>query len=323
MIGQLPTHNLESIGRRMQAVVPQLPVVSTGDKVLSGFLNLLIVIAGIFVLYYAYKFLVSPAIGPNELMVQPEKKPMNALMKYPKVAALYEGGEYTVNLWVYIAGYTTHYGTRKHILEIGGDNFATLLIALGAFKSSLLVRVHTKASSGGETLEAFRVIDKFQDSATDLSESEVPVVNPTPTISTDYNDPALLSKEDISLSNEDKDVLFSPLAMDDGLLNVFPMCDIQQVDMQRWIQITVVLNGRTCDTYINGKLARSCVLRSYYKVDTTDISMRVADRSGFDGYTSRISTYSTALNPDQIYKLYMAGPDGENMNPIQYVKNIL
>lgn len=297
-------------GRRMQAEIPQ---VSMGDKVLSGFLNLLIVIAGIVVLYYVFKFLTSPAPGTAEMLIQSEKKPMNAMMKYSKVSPMYEGGEYTVNFWLYIAGYSTHYGTRKHVLEIGGDNFASLLIALGAFKSSLLVRIHTQGASG-EAVEGFKVVEKFQDSE---------ISDPKPTISTDYNDPALLSKEDMSLSVEEKDILFSPLAMDDGLLNVFPMCDIQQVDMQRWIQVTVVLNGRTCDTYINGKLARSCVLRSYFKVDTTDLSMKVADRGGFDGYTARISTYSSALNPDQIYKLYMAGPDGENMNPIQYVKNII
>jgi hypothetical protein len=300
-------------GRRMQAAMPQVPTGSLGDKVLSGFLNLLIVIAGIVVLYFAFKFLTSPAPGTAELLVQGEKKPMNTLMTYPKVSPLYEGGEYTLNFWLYIAGYTTHYGTRKHILEIGGENFSTILLGLGAFKNSLLVRIHTQGASG-EAVEGFKVIEKFQDGA---------VVNPEPTLSTDYNDPALLSKEDMSLSTEDKDTLFSPLAMDDGLLNVFPMCDIQQVDMQRWIQVTVVLNGRTCDTYINGKLARSCVLRSYYKVDSTDITMKVADRGGFDGYTARIATYSAALNPDQIYKLYMAGPDGENMNPIQYVKNII
>jgi hypothetical protein len=300
-------------GRRMQVGIPDVSVASTGDKVLSGFLNLLIVIAGIVVLYYVYKFLTSPAPGTNEYMLQAEKKPMNALMKYSKVAPLYEGGEYTLNFWLYIAGYSTHYGTRKHVLEVGGDNFATILVALGAFKSSLLVRIHTQGASG-EAVEGFKVIEKFQD---DIG------TNPQPTLSTDYNDPALLSKEDMSLSLDEKDILFSPLAMDDGLLNVFPMCDIQHVDMQRWIQVTVVLNGRTCDTYINGKLARSCVLRSYYKVDTSDLSAKVADRGGFDGYTARIATYSSALNPDQIYKLYMAGPDGQNMNPIQYVKNIL
>ena len=298
----------------MQVGIPQVPMVSIGDKVLTGFLNLLIVVAGIVVLYFVYKFLISPAPGTAEMMLQAEKKPMSSLITYPKVSPLYEGGEYTINFWLYIAGYSTHYGTRKHILEIGGDNFSTLLVALGAFKSSLLVRVHTQGASG-EVLEGFRVVEKFQDDT---------IENPEPTLSTDYNDPALLSKEDMSLTVDDKDILFSPLAMDDGLLNVFPMCDIQHVDMQRWIQVTIVLNGRTCDTYINGKLARSCVLRSYFKVDnSSDITMKVADRGGFDGYTARISTYSTAINPDQIYKLYMAGPDGENMNPIQYVKNIL
>ncbi len=295
----------------MQSVLPQPTGSSMGDKVLTGFLNLLIVIAGIVVLYFVYKFLTSPSPGTKEFLVQPDKKPMSALMTYENIAPIYEGGEYTLNCWVYIAGYSTHLGTRKHILEIGGDNFSTLLLALGAFKNSLLVRVHTRAMSGSDA--------SGNDTTTDTTE-EVTSAN---SVSTDYNDPALLAKEDVSLTTADKDILFSPLAMDDGILNVFPMCDIQEIDMQRWVQVTIVLNGRSCDTYINGKLTRSCVLRNYFKVDTQNMSMKVADRNGFDGYTARIGTYSSALNPDQIYKLYMAGPDGQNMNPIQYVKNIL
>ncbi len=318
----------------MQAVIPQPSGTSYGDKVLSGFLNLLILIAGFVVLYYVYKFLTSPAPGTKEVMVQAGKQPMNTMKKYSTIAPLYEGGEYTLNCWVYIAGYSTHLGTRKHILEIGGENFSTLLLALGAYKNTLLVRVHTKAMSGGIS-EGFRIAERFQGdteqtddtipTAEDVSGGDVTgaEVNEPPAISTDYNDPSLLAKEDTSLTNDNKDILFSPLAIDDGLLNFFPICDIQEIVMDCCVQVKIVINVRNCDTYMNGKLTRSCVLRNYYKVDAGNINMKVADRGGFDGYTSRISTYSSALNPDQIYKLYMAGPDGENMNPIQYVKNIL
>ena len=39
-----------------------------------------------------------------------------------------------------------------------------------------------------------------------------------------------------------------------------PMCDVQNIDLQRWINVTVVVNGRIVDVYYDGKLNRSCVL---------------------------------------------------------------
>ena len=38
------------------------------------------------------------------------------------------------------------------------------------------------------------------------------------------------------------------------------MCDLTDIDLQRWINITVSVNGRIVDVYYDGKLARSCVL---------------------------------------------------------------
>ena len=39
-----------------------------------------------------------------------------------------------------------------------------------------------------------------------------------------------------------------------------PMCDLADIDLQRWINITISVNGRIVDVYYDGKLARSCVL---------------------------------------------------------------
>jgi hypothetical protein len=289
--------------------IPNMPssnqgVYSRVSSVIPLFLNFVIIVCGVVVLYFLYNYIVTPSNKSDQVVVFSSKIAANAVQKSSSIAPLYEGGEYTVNLWVYIAGYNTNLGIRKHVLEIGGSNFSTLLIALGAFKNSLLVRVHTKDASGS-----------LGSGVSDSSGNEVPS-------SGDYSDPSIANRDDTSLTTNDKDVLFTPLLMDDGLLNVKPMCDIETIDMQRWVQITVVLNGRTCDVYMDGKLARSCVLKHYYKVDPTGSSMRIADRSGFDGYVSNVTTFKHAINPDQIYQMYMAGPDGKSTDIISYIKSL-
>ena len=89
-----------------------------------------------------------------------------------------------------------------------------------------------------------------------------------------------------------------------------PMCDLPEVDLQRYVNISIVMNGRTVDVYMDGKLARSCVLPSFFKVDPDPrgVFMKLLDFGGFDGFLSDVNTYNYALNPDQAWRIYMAGP---------------
>lgn len=86
------------------------------------------------------------------------------------------------------------------------------------------------------------------------------------------------------------------------------MCDLASVDLQKWVCIGIVLNGRTVDVYMDGKLSRSCVLPSFYKVDPNGARLKLLDYNGFEGYMSNVTAYAQALNPDQLYRVYMNGP---------------
>lgn len=242
--------------------------------ILTGFINLLVVVIALVIVYYSFGFFYGTSTS-NGVTVESGKLSANqGVKKYTNQAQIYEGGEYSVNFWVYVSGWTYKQGTRKHVLELGGTNFATLLVALGSTKNSLSVRVDTRDASGS-------------------------------------------SVNGIGLTNADKELFFKPL-QSDGALTVQPMCDIDEIDLQRWIQVTVCINGRTCDVYLDGKLARSCVLPSFYKVDPTGQSVTVVDRGGFDGYVSLVSTYNYSLNPSAVYGMYQAGPTGASLDPWAY-----
>lgn len=96
--------------------------------------------------------------------------------------------------------------------------------------------------------------------------------------------------------------------------NVKNSCDITNFELQRWVNVTVTLNSNAVDTFIDGKLARSCVLDGPYSTESYP-TVKVNDKlgsgivSGINGYISNVLTYSYALAPDEVYKVYMAGPD--------------
>lgn len=113
-----------------------------------------------------------------------------------------------------------------------------------------------------------------------------------------------------SLTQANITAIFQPQQAPSGQLlnNTMPICDLPEVELQRWVCFGVVLNGRTVDVYMDGKLARSCVLPSFYTVDANGVSLKLLQYGGFQGFLSNVFVHSGALNPDQMYRIYMSGP---------------
>ena len=193
----------------------------------------------------------------------------------------YDGGEYSASFWTYITGWKDKAGQRKHILELRGSNFSTLVVGLGVHKNNLVVRAHTKTPG----------------------DSPAPTPSGKPAI-----DPGLSVSQNTNLSTDNVKQLFAPGQMDQGLLETYPLCDLPAVDLQRWVHIAVILNGKTCDVYMDGKLARSCIMPSFFRVDPKGVSAKLLDFGGYDGFLSDVTFIQRSLNPDEIYRMYMSGP---------------
>ena len=88
----------------------------------------------------------------------------------------------------------------------------------------------------------------------------------------------------------------------------FKKCDIDSVDLQKWVNITVVLSGRVMDVYIDGKLSRSCVLNGLYMVDGDNSTLVLGGPTGFGGHIGQTRGANYAYSPDQVYQNYMNGP---------------
>jgi len=83
-------------------------------------------------------------------------------------------------------------------------------------------------------------------------------------------------------------------------------CDIKNIPLQKWVHIVYVLNNRTVDMYIDGKLERSCVLRGVPKLNSEPLY--VCDNGGFFGKISNLVYYKYSLKPDEVYNIYSKGP---------------
>ena len=83
-------------------------------------------------------------------------------------------------------------------------------------------------------------------------------------------------------------------------------CDIKNIPLQKWVHIAYILNNRTVDMYVDGKLERSCVLRGVPKLN--DDPVHVCDNGGYFGKISNLVYYRYALKPDEVFNIYSNGP---------------
>jgi hypothetical protein len=215
---------------------------------------------GVVALYYLFNFLygTSDIFTVQLLNVSTDATKIPATL--PDIPSPLSGGEYSANIWVYITSFRNSSGlttSRKHVFELQGKGFSTLVVALGADQSSLITRVETN-----DTIQVLTPagITAFLATATEASASQG---NP-------------------------------------------PVCDIPEIDLQRWIHLAVSINGRIMDVYMDGKLARSCILPDIPVA--SEAGNQGVYAGGFPGYVSGIKFRAYALTPDRVYAEYQAGP---------------
>jgi hypothetical protein len=258
---------MEALNNSVAAARNALPASS---DMIGAVRSIAIVVIGIVILYYAYRYLFAGAAASDSQAVVTTAIPANptsAPTPY-SILPVYEGGEYTITFWAYVTGVKSRPNVAKHILELvpnttssPPDPTSTLVVALGPHTNNLIVRVNTNATG-----------------STPLTAANVSSLLTTPAPS-------------------------GPL-----LSSASQVCDLPAVELQRWVCFGIVLNGRTVDVYMDGKLTRSCVLPSFFTVDANGVKMKILDAGGFDGFLSNVYVHSVALNPDQIYRIYMNGP---------------
>jgi len=141
---------------------------------------------------------------------------------------------------------------------------------------------------------------------------------------TDTNYTPQNNVNDNTLYIKDINEFFKPMRMDEPSST----CDIKDIPLSKWVNICVNMVGKTLDVYQDGRLVKTCVYKNFFKVDNAHgVAVRYLQGSnqvGFDGYFSRLQVFNEALNPDEIYKIYMGGHTGTSPanDPLSFIKYI-
>lgn len=86
-------------------------------------------------------------------------------------------------------------------------------------------------------------------------------------------------------------------------------CLIENIPIQKWVNIIISLYGLTLDVYLDGKLVRTCVMPGVPQLNNSS-GLKVSNKGGFSGWSTTFKYWSDASNPQQAYNIYKAGFGG-------------
>ena len=99
-------------------------------------------------------------------------------------------------------------------------------------------------------------------------------------------------------------------------------CDIQNIPLMSWVHIVYVLNNRTVDIYMNGKLERSCALRGIPTITNDPVYITSGSpQPGYYGKIGKTQYFTKALLPNDVANLYQRGPLGTSQYQVQFFKD--
>jgi hypothetical protein len=90
---------------------------------------------------------------------------------------------------------------------------------------------------------------------------------------------------------------------------------VQNVPIQRWVNLLFSVYGRTLDIYIDGKLVRTTILPGIAMVNPSS-NIYITPNGGFNGWTSKFQYWPNATDPQTAWNIYTAGYGGGFLDSI-------
>jgi hypothetical protein len=86
-------------------------------------------------------------------------------------------------------------------------------------------------------------------------------------------------------------------------------CTVNNIPIQKWVNILVTGRGRTVDIYLDGKLVRTCLLPGVPVINSGS-PVKLTPDGGFAGETNRFQFWPEACSPQKAWDIYAAGKGG-------------
>jgi hypothetical protein len=225
------------------------------------------------------------------------------IIKASKLKNKNNSSNFTYSMWIYVDDWNYNFGQEKMVLDrsnsptvVLGDKPNTLKVYMNYYDSAKTSLTSSSSSDpspaapmNAATSAACTACASGYTCACDSCNNGIPDDDVT-----DADDEATLAALSASSSNANTKV---------------NTCLIENIPIQKWVNVIVSLYGRTLDIYLDGKLVRTCIMPGVPKVNNI-ADLQVTNKGGFSGWTSNFTFWSNASNPQEAYNIYKSGFGG-------------
>ncbi len=260
---------------------------------MSLIFKVILLVGGAFAIYYAYKYFFISQDIKLALVTSITNANVTKTYKKSEIPLMFEGGSYSVSFWLYVNNWTgVRRNYNKEVLTIANRTTQSGTVTLGVYLDAVENTLHVRTSSSADCSGAPTGTASATTPGTCLNYGVYNSMFTAAGIGS-------MGSEGVKVGND---------------------CVVAPFDLQKWVHVSIALNGKTTDVYIDGKLARSCVGNSPFMVDS-DYTLTIAENGGFGGFYSGVVVYDFAVNPEQVYREYMQGPLA-NVTWQDYIKSL-
>ena len=214
-------------------------------------------------------------------------------------------GNFCISCWIFIDDWNYRYGEKKVILRKKTEDESVVLpeISLDPYKNDLLVEMNIYAENDTE----FRTA--VQNALTAASTAGGP----------DYDENLTYgcSGKYLKVTDDEGNVTTYDNTADNPIGATNPIdcikgstkdIKIENINMQKWVNIIFSVNTRTLDVYINGKLVKTQQFNN--TIDTNVFNyggITVTPNGGFGGFVSKVQYYPYYITPRKAWSIYKDG----------------
>ena len=203
---------------------------------------------------------------------------------------------FTYSMWFFVDDWNYLYGQEKSVLDRGNSPS----VVLGKKPNTLAVKMKyfDKNKNGG-------IADPVANSEqSDATKAACLACQQGYTCACDSCNNGV--PDGSAESEADAAARAAALALANSNVNI---CLIENIPIQKWVNIVVSLYGLTMDVYLDGKLVRTCVMPGVPQINNA-ADINVTNKGGFSGWTTNFKYWSDASNPQEVYNIYKAGFGG-------------
>jgi hypothetical protein len=196
-------------------------------------------------------------------------------------------GHFAISSWVFIDDWNYRYGEEKVILvkdvPSGSGSTSIPKIYLNNYKNDLYVDLNVIGDDANDYQQA--LVSKLDEN------------------SVTYSDAANLECSGNTIYDGSSSTSVS-CTMSTNTETV----KIENINMQKWVNVLVTVNNRTMDVYINGKLVQT---KSFNNIIDTNAfnhgGINVTPGGGFGGFVSKVQYYPYYVTPQKAWSIYRQG----------------